>query len=353
MVLTAVIPPGTISVVSSMTQVPTIIPKFDVPTFNWTLASDCGALLSFETFGDGVIIAYPPPQTLRVASQVSQNAVVSPPSSSPPNSTYTQQFLGPALQCNPATPLQQQAFDYYNEASSNETGIVTASKFLNNGYTLSFPNDYNFLQFFTAFSPQLYESISDVHPVPGETDHYNNWDALLPANIRNLTDFLNAEFWIQLANSSIVCTLMNADFDIGFEDINGTQTVVQNNVTYIDKWVFDKSETNYLGVMAAIGPMLYGNVTVIPHSCDIGNETTGECYSLSGSSSQVLQTGIGACEEFEDSWWAQNIDLLNATHTETPITFGTQSWMCRNGSVVRVLEDLSINVTIGLLGLEL
>lgn len=195
MVLTAVIPPGTISVVTSETPKSTIIPNFDVPTFNWTLAStDGGGLLSFETFGDRVVIAYPPPQTLRIASQASQNMFVSPPATSPQNSTYTQQFFGPALQCNPATPLQQQTFNYYNEASFNETAIVTASQCLNNGHPLSFPNDYNFLQFFSAFSPQLYESISEVHPVPGETDHYNNWDALLPPNIRNLTDFSNAEF---------------------------------------------------------------------------------------------------------------------------------------------------------------
>jgi hypothetical protein len=194
MVLTVVIPPGTISVISSEILVQTIIPNFDVPTFNWTLASDCGALLSFESFSDGVAISYPPPQSLRAASQVSQNMFVSPPASSPSNSTYTQQFLGPALQCNPATPLQQQAFDYYNEASFNETGIVTASQFLNNGHPLSYPNEYGFLQFFAAFSPQLYGKVADVHPVPGETDNYNNWDALLPANIRNITDFSNAEF---------------------------------------------------------------------------------------------------------------------------------------------------------------
>jgi hypothetical protein len=146
---------------------------------------------------------------------------------------------------------------------------------------------------------------------------------------------------------------MNAEFDIGFEDINGTQTVIQNNVTYINKWVSFESESNYRGVMAAIGPMLYGNITMVPHSCDIGNGTIGECYSLSGSSSSVLQTGIAACEEFEDSWWARNIDLLNETHIQTPLSFGTQSWMCRNGSVARALEDLAVNVTIGLLGLDL
>jgi hypothetical protein len=173
MVLTAVIPPGTISVVSSETPKRTIIPNFDVPTFNWTLATtEGGGLLSFETFGDGVVIAYPPPQTLRIAFASLPNMFVSPPATSPQNSTYTQQFLGPALQCNSATTLQQQAFDYYNEASFNGTCIVTASRFLNNGHPLSFPDNYNFLQFFSAFSPQLYESVSDVHPVPGETDKW-------------------------------------------------------------------------------------------------------------------------------------------------------------------------------------
>jgi hypothetical protein len=141
---------------------------------------------------------------------------------------------------------------------------VTASQVLNNGHPLSFPNDYNFLQFFSAFSSQFYESISDGHPIPSETDHYKNWDALLPPNIRNLTDFSNAEFRIQLADSNIVCTLINADFNISFEDINSTQIVIQNNINYLDKWIFDESETNYLGIMAALGPMLYGNMTMIP-----------------------------------------------------------------------------------------
>jgi hypothetical protein len=104
--------------------------------------------------------------------------------------------------------------------------------------------------------------------------------------------------------------------------------------------------------MSALGAVLYGNVTVLWYDCD-----EGKCFMSRQTNSQVLQTGLGACEGddgFENSWWSQNLDQLNRTHAPGPITFGNagKSWMCRNGSIERTLEDLAVNVTIGMLGVE-
>jgi V8-like Glu-specific endopeptidase len=78
--------------------------------------------------------------------------------------------------------------------------------------------------------------------------------------------------------------------------------------------MFDKTSTDYLGVMASLCPVLYGNVTVLQYDCDIEGGVTGKCYLLRRSSSQVLQTGLGACGAFGRSWWSKNMDKLNATH---------------------------------------
>jgi len=76
---------------------------------------------------------------------------------------------------------------------------------------------------------------------------------------------------------------------------------------------------------------------------------------LSGSSSQVLLTGLAGCDEFQNSWWSQNIDMLGKVHKEPAIDFGNgdEPWLCRNGSLARALEDLAVNVTVGMLGFSL
>jgi hypothetical protein len=121
---------------------------------------------------------------------------------------------------------------------------------------------------------------------------------------------------------------------------------------FLNRWTLDKTSTDYLGIMASLCPVLYGNVTVLQYDCDIEGGVTGKCYLLRGSSSQVLQTGLGACGAFERSWWSKNMGKLNATHQEESITFGNahKEWLCRNGSVAAALEDLAANVTIGMFG---
>ena len=228
--------------------------------------------------------------------------------------------------------------------------MITVSQF--SGGTL--PHGWTILQFFSAFSPQLHGFIDDVLPIAGEPDHYNNWEAMLPPNNTEKGTVGNgAEFWIQLANSSIVCALTNTSFSIDYLGVNGAQRVSQNNVTFLNRWTYDHSSANYLSVMAFLGPMLYGNVTVEPYSCDVGDFVDAECYMLSGSSSEVLQTGIGACQEFDIIWWDESIDRLNGRHKNLAIDFGTEPFTCRNKSVARANEDLSVNVTNGLLGLDL
>ena len=353
MPLTAIIPPGTISVVSGDLR-----PSYNmiaVPTFNWTCSeAQVGGILQGEVFPPPVsrTIAYPAPQTLQIASQVAENMEVGPPITIVANSSYYQQFFGPALQCTQANASQQVAFNYYNEANYNQTRIITVPQFQSG----DLPYGYDYLQFFSAFSPQLSGYIDDVLPVAGEPDHYNNWAAILPDNATDFGDPTNgAEFWIQLADSSLVCALTNASFEIGFESFNNTQNVIQRNITHLNRWTWDNTSTDYLGVMASLGPLLYGNVTMLPYPCDVPNDGKGECYVLSGSSSQVLQTGLTACEEFTNSWWNENIELLNKTHMDPAITTfdGQLPYMCRNGSFAQALEDLAANVTLGLLGLNM
>ena len=76
---------------------------------------------------------------------------------------------------------------------------------------------------------------------------------------------------------------------------------------------------------------------------------------LIGSSSEVLLIGLAGCDEFQNSLWSQNIDSLGEVHREPAIDFGNRDepWLCRNVSLARALEDLAINVAVGMLGLQL
>jgi hypothetical protein len=341
MTLTGIVPPGTLTVVRSFHNY-TVTTR--VPTFDWNSYDQRVVLYPIE----GKL--QPTPSMLKLASEVAQGMNVLELPHPGPNSTFDMQFKGPSLQCQNANASQQAAFRYFNSAARNQSAIYSVSEY--QADPGAFGNRSSF-QVYSAFAPGLYEYAMDTNLIKGEPDNYNNWPARLPSNVsRSVLNNNAAQIWLQLSNESIVCTLVEAQFDIGFKYINSVQAITQRNITplasvyYHDTFSHSNRENHYLGAAMAIMNMLYGNVTLSP---------SAKGFLLGGdSSSSVLTTGLVACNEIEHNWWVQNTDQLTRYIPAPKVrnyTFLGKPYMCRNGSLAHALEDLAINTTLSMLGL--
>jgi hypothetical protein len=215
------------------------------------------------------------------------------------------------------------------------------------------------------------------------------------------TSFLNSptsaitplQLWVQTANESIVCTLMNSSYEINFEYSAGTQTITPGNVSYleplyvgsdVESLVFDPLDHYaYLAVFVATTNMLSGNVTTT--ISDIQRDGFGGADLRTGfnttrlydSSSRILLTGLTACEDFTNNFWTENpiSSYHGFNNTIYPVftnesnlwetnyyyirnlprnnytndLFTQPAWMCRNRTLMRAIEDLSQNITISML----
>lgn len=349
--LSTVVPPGSIVVIPGGLEYTSQTLEFQ--SFNWTNIinglPNCG-ILNCEVVSHDVHFSYPSPITVKLASQVAENMKVWDIPFPALNSSFSLGFFGPALQCGSATANQQTAFDFYNDAVYKSTGFITGPQYLAG-------HQSQLLLYYTAFSPQLYGVINNAPVVPGVNDVYANWNATLPAPYAKYFDPNGVELWVQLANQSIVCTLYNASYNVGFDYPNGIQNITHQTVTHLNKWTGNLSHesgvTNYMGVMASLVPMLYGNVTLLDYTCPVGGKNTS-CYMLTELSSNILSSGLAACNEFKHSFWQDHL-INGTTQVEQPdgSFLAFPSWQCRNKTVTRAIEDLMQNVTISLLGTSL
>jgi hypothetical protein len=351
MALTGVIPPGTISVlpnglVNNATQ-------FTVNTLNWTSADDQG-LFIWKKIKLGTpqeqTIAYPPPYLLKQASTVAENMAIANIPSSGSNTSYSMQFYGPGLDCHQPNATQQYAFEFYNSWNANITRTITVDQYQKPYY---FENGFSQLQLWSAWSPQLFHLVTDALPDESRPDPYNNWWAKLPPNTTEwFTADTATEFYIQMANSNLVCTLTNASYDISFSDVSGEQSITKNSITNLGTWAWETSTATYLGVLSALAPMIYGNLSILPFSCEGTefNNGVGQCFIIGTENTQVLLTGLSACDEIQNSWWVTNINSFNTTHQNPPLTINDNSWQCRNKTIDKALEDLVQNLTISMIG---
>jgi hypothetical protein len=350
--LTTVVPPGSIVVVPGGLQ--QLSQQLEFQSFNWSNIvggqEDCGILIC-EGGEDGEI-AYPSPITVKLASQVTESIAVMPIPAPASNFSFSMDFFGPALSCSPATASQQASFDFYTEAAYQESKLLTGSEYLDGQHNIT-----EYLLYYSAFSPQLYGFINVASPVPGIPDTYNNWNASLPQPYYDNFNSCLVELWVQLANESLVCSLYNASYNVGFDYPNGVQNITHRTVTFENEWTSNISSadggTNYAGVFASIAPMLYGNVSILRYDCQLkGNKTT--CYMLADTSSKILSSGVVSCPEFTHSFWQNNVANGNSPSEQPDGSFAAfSSWECRNHSVALALEDLFANFTISLLSTNL
>lgn len=136
----------------------------------------------------------------------------------------------------------------------------------------------------------------------------------------------------------------------------------------------------YMAIFDAVMDILGGNITMNLYEAS-GNLTGLEQIEV--KSSDILETGLGSCTEFTDSYWHQNaiggsaegpVPWQKAANRALPRVNGHlvptwkynatgapsnivnifnstahPAWMCRNKTLQNAIEDLMNNITISLL----
>jgi hypothetical protein len=321
-------PPATLSVVPS-TDTETHF--LQVPIHDWTSAS-WGPPPVSPTLGvipDGV---NPSSLVRKIAAETAQQMDVVPLRAPTPNSSYILQFFGPSLQCLNANSSQQPAFDSYTRALAEQTDTFTlplleTAKGITTPYVLLFSADSS--TFFNGDQPQ-----------------YNGDQFPAPFNISQIP-----QIWVQTGNRSIVCTLVNSSFNVAFEFRDSIQTIYELEVqvvnevsTYSTCYGVTCAELSaYFAIFLSWTNMLNGNVTMYP---------SFDGWSLVDVSSNVLITGLAACNDIAHNCW-NSLSLQKATAFHIPnVTdnnFPEEPWMCRNRTIDRGIEDFANNVTMSML----
>lgn len=98
----------------------------------------------------------------------------------------------------------------------------------------------------------------------------------------------------------------------------------------------------YAAVFGALQNILNGNITSISKS-----GAYVESAALWEASSRVLHTGLIGCDEIQHGGGWKSYPPLQTPNIQEII--GGGSWMCRNKTLNRAIEDLSINITTSML----
>ncbi|KAF7960234.1 hypothetical protein EAE96_001832 [Botrytis aclada] len=275
--------------------------------------------------------------------------------------SYTLQFYGPSIKCNEPNSTQQAIFNnitkYYEQ---------------NNVFTYDDQNDNRTNTTFGVGSGRIvYASWSSWYA--GGTP---NAGFLPPPLVLHGSYY--PQLWIQTSTSELVCTAVNASFNIAVSYIDGVQYVTQQNIEIIGNYDLSYMEVGdiesgptitdskgvttataiggsamvlwnqYIPHIYALGAILGGNITL--QDLTLGS-SQNEQYSGYGTTN-FLGTGLMACEEIANTPFKNESSYIignpSSTFTNT-FTSTTRPWLCRNQTLARGIEDLANNITISYL----
>jgi hypothetical protein len=386
----SVTPPATLSVVSGF-QNETILTPW--PSLDWSLPNWVHDQYYFT----------PSESVLDVAtSSANQMQLMSIPPPAP-NSTYQMNFYGPSVQCNAANATQQPIFDYYMQSLANQsfnaterihsvivTQAVVESPDFNETYRSSplLPSLRPLI--LSAFSPTETTWYAMEEEVESSgIDQYNNWPVDLPTNWEDTVQFwisadngtgpefswTTQQLWLQTASQGIVCILGNASYEVGFEYVDGVQSVSQSTNDFTPLFMrtygnespasyYDPAVESYVAVFTALTGLLSGNITMQLDPIETNNGVPGNIsLEISTETSKALLTGLIACDDMAPTYWFDNMwqfeteiekyELQDNSSYVPNDLFDKPSWMCRNRTLAPAIEDLFNNITISMLGADI
>jgi hypothetical protein len=220
----------------------------------------------------------------------------------------------------------------------------------------------------------LYSALAPY--LPANTPGY--WLPSCPSDGTSCEWQSRKEIWLQLSNSSIVCNSVNASFEVTIASVGGTQQITERAITVVGNYsTFQiqqqvdtiqapksrngSTQTNvtqwspYLSHYYALGALLIGNISL--SGTVVSENGVNPIYSgddntpTNDATTDLLATGLVACDEIQNSpFISLSVSSKLGNQTQAFIdTFPTEVWMCRNGSLVQAIEDLSNNITISFL----
>ncbi|TVY19557.1 hypothetical protein LARI1_G003386 [Lachnellula arida] len=306
---------------------------------------------------------------LKIATETAFNAAALPPP--PPNlflnSSFRVKFNGPTVQCNSTTLAEQTLFDIFTRNYQNETSTYIAQNFS----AEDTKNDTHNLMVMSSFNPTVDPGYKLATYI---LNKFNNWEV---SNITSKVPNTKAsQLWLQTAERAIICSVVNASFDVTFNYTNGTGRVTQQNIQIqpntsnavslqtttsalsLQSGLPFDSQTNPQGLAGSsadpeehlhfvraaeatflsLTNLLNGNVTLVKPSQGCPNDCVDGPFALQQSSSRILQTGLIACDEIANNYWYRKFGHSN--------NFPSSPYTCRNRTLARAIEDLANNITI-------
>ncbi|TVY47725.1 hypothetical protein LOCC1_G002396 [Lachnellula occidentalis] len=304
---------------------------------------------------------------LKVATETAFNAAVLPPPAPSFNSSFSVQFYGPTVQCNSTTSAEQTLFDVFTQNYQRESSTFTAQN-------LPAEDTVDNLLVMSSFNPT-----ADAGNLAATyiLNRFNNW------NVSDITSRVPntqaSQLWLQSAERAIICSVVNASFEVTFNYTNGNGRVThqhiqiqpntinavplrtkssalalqfgmpygsQDDVTGLAASSVDpKGLVPYVQAAEAtflsLTNILNGNVTLVNASHGCVNNCGDGHFALQQSSSRILQTGLKACDEIANNYWYRKFGH-GSNFASSPNT-------CRNRTLDRAIEDLANNITISTL----
>ncbi|KAH7416726.1 hypothetical protein BKA64DRAFT_655956 [Cadophora sp. MPI-SDFR-AT-0126] len=298
---------------------------------------------------------------LKTAVSSALRGAIIPPLAPSANSSFNVQFYGPSIQCEDPDAGQTAAFKEYERVFFDVHRIVTTGSIAN-----SSDKGVSGFLIMSSFSPTQ-NAPDEPYRREDLLKNYNNWQAELTPeylDFRGKAYNGSQQLWVQTADRNIVCSLVNASFDVGFEYIGGVGKVTHQHVQVLPPVapsnttallipygnatlgggasLENNQNSAYYASFLALGYNIYGNVSLENMTTKIQEEF----IQLSQASSRILLTDLAACDEFADSYWARNLDF------NTSRIFPREPWMCRNKTIDLALEDLANNITISMLSVD-
>ncbi|KAF5879547.1 uncharacterized protein Bfra_006756 [Botrytis fragariae] len=159
--------------------------------------------------------------------------------------------------------------------------------------------------------------------------------------------FSSKHILLQTSTSSIVYSQINASFEVTIASITWCYPAQKSSLNHMDR-------TMHHSQFVALASTLAGNATltvkgwVLPVLSNRGNDL----WSFIAGQCNIIALGLLACEEFQKSPFVSKMSTPDETNAGTKnlyATCPTQSYQCRNQSILRAIEDLSKNITISYL----
>lgn len=342
-----------------------------------------------------------------IATQSALSMKILPLSSPSSNASFHMQFYGPAVQCSPPNSTHQTILDYYTNSAQTKNDFYTRASMeedLTN--TTQFEGkfgknirDFNTLVF-SSFAP--YAGIQGwLYGLKGDSvDPFNNWGDLdLPWEMEELGGLVDEhivedviqQMFIQTSTGGFFCMLGNASYNVDFVFVNGIQTAVNYTTSdFAPVWsmrsggggggsamrgeiipgpynfkTHTRFELSYMAVWQSFASLISGNITMGYTELDRPNDNRKDTnLTLVETNSRILLNGLSACEEITNNFW-QDLPPMLTDPNESPVDFFNPAkrpnsnltnqffqkpeWMCRNRTLIRAIEDLASNITIGML----